>query len=104
METQSLKEVFFENDDYTLETEPFNNMLVLHCTVRNWTASSLRHGYNKLGELMNKASDSGYDQLITITPNPKFAKLFGGEVIDKFSRNNEKYEVVRWDLIQFRGL
>lgn len=100
METQSLKEVFFENDDYTLEIEPFNNMIVLHCTVRKWTVSSLRHGYNKLGELMNTVSDLGYEQLITITPNPKFAKLFGGEVIDEFSHNNQKYEVVKWDLIQ----
>jgi hypothetical protein len=76
METQSLKEVFFENDDYTLEIEPFNKMVVLHCTVRNWTVASLRHGYSKLGELMNSVSDLGYEHLITITPNPKFAKLF----------------------------
>lgn len=98
METQSLKEVFFENDDYTLEIEKIEKSIGLHCIVRKWTLSSLRHGYSKLGELMNKYSQEGYLHMFTITPNPQFAKLFGGETKYKLNYYDKEYEVVVWDL------
>jgi len=103
METQSLKTVFFESEDYKLEIEPFADMVFLHCVVHRWTVSSLKHGYAKFGELMNQMAQQGYPKLITITPNPKFAQLFAGDVVDKFSYNNENYEVVEWDLTQLAG-
>jgi hypothetical protein len=98
MEMQSLKEVFFQNEDYTLEIEKLDNAVGLHCIVHNWSLSSLKHGYRKVAELMNILQEQGYDYMFTITPNPKFAKLFGGETKHKLTYNNEEYEVVIWEL------
>ncbi len=98
METQSHKELFFENDDYTLEIERLDDAIGLHCVVRNWTKDSLRHGYTKFAELVNGATKAGYSHIFTITPNPKFAKLFGGETKYKLHYDEKEYEVVVWEL------
>lgn len=98
METQSLKEVFFENDDFTLEIEKIDMSIGLHCIVRKWTPASLRYGYAKLGELMNHYAQIGYSHMFTVTPNPKFAKLFGGETKYKLNYDGKEYEVVVWEL------
>lgn len=36
--------------------------------------------------------------MLTITPNPKFAKLFGGTSVGEIDHDGKKYEVVVWDL------
>lgn len=97
MEMQSRKKVFFENKDYILEYQEIDGSIVLHCIVYNWTVSALKHGYRKFAELLDEAEAKGYRCAYTITPNPKFAKLFGGRVVNTLLYQNKKYEVIVWE-------
>ena len=42
--------------------------------------------------------DLGHRSVYTVTPNPRFADLFGGETIEVLYVHGKKYEVVKWDL------
>lgn len=98
METQSPKIVYYQDDDFILEVEQYEGQMLLHCNVSNWTPSSLRRGYRVFASLMHEAESLGFDRLLTVTPNPKFARLFGGSVISELDYNDIKHEVIIWDL------
>ena len=38
--------------------------------------------------------------MITITPNPKFVEILGGQTVEEFEYENKQYKVVVWDLKQ----
>jgi hypothetical protein len=98
METQLPKIIYYQDDDFLLEVQQYEGQINLHCTVSNWTPSSLRRGYRVFASLIDEATSLGFDRLLTITPNPKFAKLFGGTVISELDYNNIKHEVIIWVL------
>lgn len=97
METQ-LSKTYSETEDYLFRIEYVEDSILLHCEVYNWKPSVLRRGYSVIASLMNEKGKEGYVRLFTVTPNPKFAKLFGGMCINKFYHEGIHYEVVVWDL------
>lgn len=97
METQ-LRNLLYKDNDFIVEWEESEGALLLHCEVVYWKLSSLRRMYKVFAELQDIAKQKGYSLLSTITPNPRFAKLFGGETVDSFTREGVEYEVVIWDL------
>lgn len=98
METQSLKQVYFENEDYKFEYERIENLVVIHCTVSNWKPSALKHGYQTFGKFLNDMEESGVTEVITISPNPRFCQLLGGRYMASIYKDEIKYEVFKWDL------
>ena len=98
METQSHKTIFHQTDDYVMEVEETSEFLLLHCNVEAWKLSTLRDMYNYFPKLEDYAKEIGYKYLMTITPNPKFARLFGGTILNKFSYEEKQYETIVWEL------
>lgn len=92
------KKLFYSDDDAVFEYEEDGTRLALHCEVFNWSPSVLRKSYRVLGDFMNKKRKEGFEKMLTITPNPKFAKLFGGTSIGTIEHDGKEYEVVVWDL------
>lgn len=96
METQSPKNTFYEDENFILQWEEWENRLLVHCEVHRWTPSVLKHGYKKFVEIHQYSKDWGYEYMFTVSPNPKFVKLFGGEVVGKVQFDNKEYEVIVW--------
>lgn len=98
METQLPKQVYYQDSTFVLETQFCENNLFIHCEVKTWKPSSLRRGYSVFKSLLSESEQAGISKVVTITPNPKFAKLFGGTTIFEIDYNNIKHEVIVWDL------
>ena len=98
METQVSKQVFYKDADASFEYEEFGASVLLHCEVLRWTPSIVKKGYMVLGDFMNTMRKQGFKRLVTVTPNPKFAKLFGGKTENAFIYEGKEHEVVVWDL------
>lgn len=97
METQS-NIVYYQDGDFTLRLVPTDQTLLMHCDVSVWNTKTLRNMYRVFASLLSEAKETPYVQLMTISPNPKFAKLFGGDTEQSFTQNGIEYEVIVWDL------
>lgn len=99
MSAETLKRnTYYKDSDFTLEYEVYEGTLLLHCEVNNWTPSVLRRGYSIFADLVENAIKKGYDKLMTVTPNPHFAKMFNGETVRVVYYLGKEYEVIEWDL------
>lgn len=92
------RHVAYKDEDFQIDVQPVNDVVHLHCYVFNWKPSVLKKIYSVFTYLKELFSVSGYAYMATITPNPKFAKLFGGEVIDEKMINGKYHEVIVWEL------
>ena len=97
MEIQ-LSNIYSQTEDYLFRYDLVEDSVLIHCDIYNWKPSVLRRGYSEIASLMAEKKAEGYTRLFTVTPNPKFAKLFGGERINSFYHEDTYYEVVVWDL------
>lgn len=70
----------------------------LHCWVDKWSPRVLRNCYRSFVRAEEFLKESGFTRLVTVTPNPKFAKLFGGSVEHSFYHDGIFHEVIIWDL------
>lgn len=93
-----LRNLLYKDEDFTVEWEEMEDCLFLHCEVAYWKLSAFRRMYKVFAELKELAVQRGYSSLSTITPNPRFAKLFGGETVNSFIKEGIEYEVVVWVL------
>jgi hypothetical protein len=98
MVMNSLKQTAYEDENYRLEVELVGDIAVLHCSVITWKPSVLRNMYFVFAMLQKTLKEKGYVKMSTISPNPKFAKLFGGETVNTLVHNDIEYEVITWDL------
>ena len=89
---------YYEDEHLTLELERHGHQIYLHVQARKWSPSIAKHAYSVLHSLFEDMKDSGYQEAWSITPNPKFAKMFGAYTFTKFQYENKQYEVVKWDL------
>jgi hypothetical protein len=99
METKPLKIVYYKDDDVLFQIEPNSEGVFLHCEVYNWKPSVLKKSYRVFGAFLNEAQELGIKKVVTITPNPKFAKLFGGEVVTKGYIDDVLHEVIQWVVV-----
>lgn len=97
METLSHKITYYEDENFFLKLQPEGGTLFMHCEVLNWKPSVLKKMYEVFNTLQNEAKENGYEKLATISPNPKFAKLFGGKTVMK-NYMGMNLEVILWDL------
>ncbi len=94
METDSFKTVFYEDSSFIFAYSEYEGNLFIHCRVLSWKPSVLRRMYSVFGEFMNHVNREFY----TVTPNPKFAKLFGGKLMNRIEHGGTTYEVIKWEL------
>ena len=92
------RQVFYADQDASFEYEVSGSEVLVHCEMHRWTPSVIRKGYMVLGDFMNTMRKQGLQTMVTVTPNPKFARLFGGKSIAQTSYEGKEYEVVVWDL------
>lgn len=97
MVTQTYKG--FKNADFNVKLESADSDdLYMHCEVHNWNPKSLRGMYKVFAEISLEASDIGFKRLCTITPNPKFAMLFGFNEVGSLTYGDKEYKVMTWEL------
>jgi hypothetical protein len=94
VETHRFK--YIENDKYIVEVEFLDKTPFLHVQVFKWSPSVLKELYKVFDRLKTSLVQLGCTHMQTISPNPKFVKLFGGHTVNYF----ENAEVIQWDLIQ----
>lgn len=92
-----MKKVFYEDEKCTVAYEEVFGMVFLHCDVRVWSLSVLKHLYSLFANLEDFFKEKGYKQMATLSPNPKFAKLFGGETRQYLEYNNKQVEYIVWE-------
>lgn len=90
--------IYYEDEDFKLECNPAFNEYFLHCEVKQWNITSLKKGLQVFGKLLNEKEQEGVKRLVTVTPNPKFASLLGGEYFETVEKDGVKYEVYQWVL------
>lgn len=94
METQLFN--FITTSDYSVDVQVVEGIPYLHVNVGNWKPSVLKDMYVMFNRLQCSLRNLGFTEMQTITPNPKFVKIFGGETI----KTVNEYEVIKWDLTQ----
>lgn len=90
--------VAYEDDTFKLEYERKRGDMFIHCNVFDWTLSSFKRGKKVFEEFKKKRLEEGVEVFYTISPNPKFCVLLGGELIGYLQKRNKRYEVFRWVL------
>ena len=54
-----------------------NKEFHVHCEVYNWKLSVMRELYTEFGALLNLAISLGFEEVWSVSPNPKFCELYG---------------------------
>lgn len=93
------KVVAYRAEEYLVEVQPFGDEVHLHINVFEWKPSVLKQLYLVFAELKAVLTEKGFSSMKTISPNPKFAKLFGGKTTEELFIDGVYYEVIVWDLI-----
>ena len=88
------RQMFSSTEDYSVEWEIIGEHCHVHCLVENWSKSILKEGYGELVKLKEHVRELGYDQMVSISPNPRFCKLLGATSFGTFK---EGYEVMVWE-------
>lgn len=91
---------YYEDEEVKVAYEEFKDMVFLHCEVKVWRLSVLKKLYRLFASLGDFLVKKGYKEMATLTPNPRFAKLFGGTTRQYLEVNNEKVEYIVWELKQ----
>lgn len=94
------KVLAYSDENSSVYLQPVGDVVHIHCYVVKWTHSQLKKLYNVFNDIVAFVEAMGFKFLVTVTPNPKFARLFGGEVVDELIINGEPHEVIIWELKQ----
>lgn len=93
------REVIFRDETISFEFEKLNETTALiHCDVAKFSPSTLRQWYKLFPIAKELLLRNGYNRMMTITPNPAFAKLFCGEHISTISTPEGEREIFIWEL------
>lgn len=98
METLLPKTVYYQTDDFIFAYDRLYNTVGLHCEVYTWKPSILRFGYSVFKTFLEDCKLNGVTRVVSVTPNPRFAKLFGGTTVKQLIVNGEEQEVIEWEL------
>lgn len=93
-----MRELFYEDETFKLEYIFKYDEVFIHCIVTDWKLSSFKKGLQVFGQLMNFLDGKGFKRILTVTPNPRFARLLGGKFIEKRIHEGKEYEVYQWVL------
>ena len=92
------KQLYFKNDDFNIEYQIYLDSIFIHAEVVNWNPRVAKKGYIVFTKMQKEFKNKGYNQFISISPNPEFCKMYGGTSIQKINYENKEYEVMVWDL------
>lgn len=98
MQIQSLKYLYYKDDNFLFKFEKYEDVVFIHCECVKWSVSVLKQMYSVFNTFTNELKQNGMYKVLTITPNPKFAKLFNGETVGTLSHEGKEYEVIKWEL------
>jgi len=98
MQTKLLN--YYTDEDISVNIEPFGKGVLFHVEISNWKLSVLKRCYVVCARLMEDMAAAGFIKAATITPNPKFAKLFGGTTTHVIvTKEQQRLEVITWELV-----
>lgn len=92
------KLVLYEDMNCHLSVEVVSRVAYLHCEVFNWKVSTARRLYSALNTFLLSCEERDIVQVYTITPNPRFAEMYGGRHCGYVKYQEKDYEVFKWDL------
>jgi len=99
METQQHKITYYQDESVKFVVEFNEEGVFLHCDVFDWKPSSLKRYYRVFGNLLEELKQTGVKQIMTVTPNPKFARLFGGRFEKELYFDGIRNEVIVWEVV-----
>jgi hypothetical protein len=97
MEIKSRK-TYYTDSTFTVEYEQVEDIVNLHVNATQFSPSILKRMYTKFVEMEEFFKQQGIVRMMTITPNPKFCKLFGGTTLGTIVYENKEHEVIIWEL------
>jgi hypothetical protein len=100
MGTAMSKLVYYKDANIEFMYEFHQEFIAIHCDVSVWNKSVLRNAYKVFGEFVDMSVNLNFHKLVSFSPNPKFAHIFGGKTIKAFTYEGRKIEVVVWGLKQ----
>lgn len=90
-----MRNIYFRDDTFSLEYNyDSEGRLVVHCDVFEWKLSTLKKIYSEFASFLN---DNVGNVVYTISPNPKFVRMFGGKSVSVLNKNGKEYEVMIWE-------
>lgn len=93
-----MKTVLYQDENILFSFNVYDGKLLIHCEMKDFKLSVLRRSWKIFGAFMNECVDKGIKEFYTVTPNPKFAEIFGGIFSHKMIYENKEYEVYKWEL------
>lgn len=89
-----MRNIFYRDDTFSLEYNyDSEGRINVHCDVFEWKLSTLKAIYREWAAFLNMNVGK---VVYTVSPNPKFVKLFGGHTICVVNKNGKEYEVMTW--------
>lgn len=93
-----LRKVFYRDETFSLEYEEMGEEALIHMYVYSFTHNTVKKWYYETERLKDHLVANGFVTAFTVTPNPRFVKLFNGKHQSGITYDGQKYEVVTWDL------
>lgn len=90
-----MRNVFYRDDAFSLEYNfDSEGRIVVHCDVFEWKLSTLKAIYREWATFLNENVGK---VVYTVSPNPRFVRLFGGKTVSILNKDGKEYEVMIWD-------
>ena len=86
------KQTFFQDDSVHIEWEAVEDQCHVHCLVYVWNKTVAKECYGHFVRLRSFIKGMGYGWFYSITPNPKFCEMYGGEHLSE----QDGKEVMIW--------
>lgn len=88
------KHIIYDKEGIHFSYTVVKGVKYLHCTTSVWSLSAYKKGKKLMEGFLNLCRKDGDKKVLSITPNPKFAKMFGGKTVGYI----QHCEVIEWDL------
>lgn len=92
------RKTYFKDNDFQIEYQEYGKVVYIHADVYNWNPRVARKGYIVFTRMQNECKNMGFFQLVAISPNPEFCKMYGGYSLERITHENKEYEVMVWEL------
>lgn len=91
--------IIIENDDYVVELQYEEGMLLLHCNVINFSKSVYKRMIRDWLNMDEALAKEGFDKVYACPINSKgFIERTGWEYITTFNHDGKEREVYVWEL------
>jgi hypothetical protein len=94
------RKTYYKDENISLEFEPYEGDMLIHSEVKHFSPSIYKEALSVFGWFLNDCYSGGYKRVFTVTPNPRYARMFGGKTVNSLTYLGKEYEVVEWDLKQ----